>query len=94
MSPYKKNKGMKSWRQAVIRYKARNKLKYVSAFILAKSNKKIIMKVSIRISSSITRGHCIYIFSLICDPKIGTTEDVICAVEVRLVKTLIDSPNN
>jgi len=34
------------------------------------------------------------IFSTVCDPKIGIAEDVdISAVEVYLVKTLVDSPN-
>ena len=61
-------------------------------FTLAKSNKKVNIRNSIKINSSILDGNA-DVFSPVCDPKIEMLEDVgIIAVEVCLVKTLADSP--
>ena len=66
-------------------------VRYTSLCTLAKSNGKIIIRDGVRISSTITKDNT-YIFSLVCDPKIKTIEDVgTCAVEVRLMKILVDS---
>ena len=75
-----------------MRYKMINRVRCTSVFILAKSNEKIIIRV-VKINSSIIRGMHIYSHQFVIH-KIETTKDVgTGAVEVRLVKTMVDSPS-